>query len=646
MQLKSTISKIFSPTKYFLTFICFVIYNLVFFEFIRLIFFIKYRNYFQGFSILENLISFITGLRFDLSTVALVFGIFFLILHIPGNWKENKIFSKVLWLFVAIFSILTYLFLFIDIFYYDYGNKHLSFEIFELPTHISSMVITVLIEYWYAIILFSIFMLVFFLIWIRIKNILDSFLKRPTNIFNETIYFFIFAIFITIAIRGGIQEATLRPSFAFRNANILLGHLSLNGVYTVLHTISQPYGQKTNFLPEDKAIEIVRNLVKGENEFFVNDKYPLLRKTVYKEQPKKLNIVIFIMESWTAEYTGALGSYVELTPFFDSLSKEGLLFNRFYSCGGRTWQGAMTILFSLPTVYPVGITYPPFDQNIYRSIAHVLKEHGYETIFIHGGKKLAFTMETLTRSLGGFDRCIFKEDFDLSKVELDKAWGVHDEYVFLRAEQEFRKTKQPFLGVIFSLSSHPPYDIPERFRSSNNPNFFDSLRYTDWALKQFFEKAKNSDYFNNTLFIIVADHAYLIDKNNPANSFRIPCLFYTPGGQIKKGISNRIGNQIDILPSVIDILKISTLHSSFGKSLFSNDNSDYSFMTSNEEFYWVKDNYVLIHNLDKTISFYSPSGKKIYNEYKTKFEQELLSFCQIARKVLIENLVYFGHGEK
>ncbi|MCM8819155.1 MAG: sulfatase-like hydrolase/transferase [Candidatus Omnitrophica bacterium] len=605
----------------------------------RLIFFIKYRNYFKGFSFIENFLSFIVGLRFDLSTISLVFGIFFLILHLPGRWKENKIFSKILWFFIVIFSVLTYAFLFTDIFYYEYGNKHLSFEIFEVPTHFLSMVVTVLMEYWYALVIFVIFMLVFSLLWFKIKNFIEKFLKNSTNIFNEIFYFLIFSTIITIFIRGGLQGPTLRPSFAFRKGNILLGHLSLNGVYTVLHTIYQPYGKERNFFPDDKATEIIRRIIKSENEIFINDKYPLLRKTVYKEPPRKLNVVIFIMESWTAEYTGCLGSHPELTPFFDSLSKEGLLFSRFYSCGGRTWQGAITILFSLPTVYPVGITYPPFDQNIYRSIAHILKEQGYETIFLHGGKKLTFSMEILTKSLGGFDKCIFKEDFDLSKVEIDKAWGVHDEHVFLRADEEFRKLKQPFLGVIFSLSSHPPYDLPERFKSSGTANFFDSIRYADYSLKKFFEKAKNSDYFNNTLFIITADHANRIDEKNPADSFRIPCLFYTPGGQIKKGITHRIGNQIDILPSVIDILKISTVHSSAGKSLFDkNENTGYSFMTSNEEFYWVRNKYVLIHNLEKPLSFYSLTGEKV-SDYKD-LEEELLSFCQICRKILKDNLVY------
>ena len=641
MKTKNFISRLFSPTKYFLIFLSFVIYNLFFFEIVRLFFFIKYRNYFSPLPLIESLISFIVGLRFDLSTICLIFGIFFLILHIPGAWKENKIFSRILWSLIFLFSTLTYVILFTDVFYYEYGNKHLSFEIFELPNHFLSFGKTVLIEYWYGIVLFLFFISIFSILWSKMKNFLSSKLNTATNILNEIIYFLIFATFVTISIRGGVQGPTLRPGFAFRKGNVLTGHLSLNGVYTLLHTISQPYGENKTFLPEDEAIQIVRNIVKKENEIFVDEKYPLLRRTLYKESPKKLNVVIFIMESWTAEYTGVLGSHPELTPFFDLLSKEGILFNRFYSCGGRTWQGAMTVLFSIPTVYPVGITYPPFDQNVYRSIAHILKEQGYQTIFLHGGERNEFSMETLTKSIGGFDICIFMDDFDLSKVEIDKAWGVHDEHVFLRADEEFRKLKQPFLGVIFSLSSHPPYDLPERFKTSKTGSFFDSLKYADWSLKVFFEKAKQSDYFNNTLFIIVADHAYRIDKDNPANSFRIPCLFYTPGGQIGKGISNRIGNQIDILPSIIDILKISTVHSSFGRSLFDNDkNSGFSFMTSGEEFYWARNNFVLIHNLGKRISIYSPTKEKVTDGACMKMEQEFFSFFQIARKTLRDNLIY------
>ncbi|MCX7716283.1 MAG: LTA synthase family protein [Endomicrobia bacterium] len=545
--------------------------------------------------------------------------------------------------------------MFIDIFYYEHSARRLSaIDLLSLPTHFGSMVVVVLTRYWYGILTFlCIFTAVnYFLIKI-IKTLQLKFNdEKNETIVNQIFYFFVFIIICTVFIRGGFQNRPLRPAFAFGKGSIQLGHLTLNGLYTVLHSFreTKKYTENVELVDYNFAVETLRRIIKTKNEKFLDDTYPLLRQTFYNEPRKKLNVIIFIMEGWSPWVSKVYDNkYSDIIPFFDEIAKEGLLFTNFYSYGTRTWPVLTSVLFSIPSVYLATIVEEPFNQNTYRSIAHILKEYGYSTIFLHGGKKNFFSFDLATEYLGGFEKCIFMDDFDLSKVKIDKAWGVHDEYVFLRANEEFKKLKQPFLGVILGLTAHEPYDIPEEFKviPSTVPysDYLNALKYSDYGLRRFFEQAKKEKYFEDTLFIILSDHPNLVDPKKQIETFKIVCLFYSPK-YIKPKKCNMLAGQLDVLPSIIDFLKISTIHSSFGKSVFSNDNERYVLCSQGEIVYWIRNEKVLLHNFEKPIGIYDYISdiyfqkNMVGSSYTEKLENELFSFLTVARKVLIHNLVY------
>jgi len=630
--------------KHFIIYIAVIIYNLIFFELLRLGFLLKNFHYYTGVSNEKILFSFLQGIRFDLSAIVVSICWFFLILHLPGKWKENKIVKTIVRSFIYIVINLMYALMFIDIFYYEFAARRLSaVELLSVSTHLKSMAVLILSQYWWGVLLFiSFFVLFNFLLTYLIKKIEQK--EEKINFKTELFYFFIFIIFSTILIRGGLQNRPLTPAVAFKDGNVVLGHLRLNGWYTILHSLweAKVYKEDKEYINYKEAVNVLREIIKDENEEFVDERYPLLRKTNFDLKPKKLNIVIFIMENLHPDYLNYM-------PFLNSLKKDGLYFNNFYSCATRTWPAVSSILFSIPTVYSRAITDEPFSQNVYRSIAHILKDEGYETIFLHGGEGYFFRFNYFTKYIGGFDKTIFMEDFDLSKVKVDKSWGVHDEYVFLRANEEFKNLKRPFLGVVLSLSAHPPYDLPSEFKvlSSTvaNCDYFNSLIYVDYSLKKFFDKAKKEDYFEDTVFIIVSDHQNPISPKNPLDAFRIFCLFYSPK-YIKPQISNILGSQLDILPSIIDFLKINTLHSSFGKSLFSSSKERYAYMYGGDVLYWTNNSYVLIHNKEQVLGIYDYSIDHFFRSKLTdlnlqkKLEQQLFSFYKVAREALKQNLIY------
>ena len=636
---------IFIP-KNFVIYIAVIIYNLLFFELLRLGFLIKNFNYYNGVPTSKILFSFLQGIRFDISAIVVSICWFFLVFYIPGKWKEIIKIKNFVYFFIFVIVNLMYITMFIDIFYYEFVARRLSaIEILSVATHIKAMALLILSKYWWGILLFTIFFSIFnFLLFYIIKKFEKKKEKEYLSFTSEIICFFIFVIISTILIRGGLQNRPLTPAVAFKDGNVVLGHLRLNGWYTVLNSLweSRVYKEDREYVKYEEAVKILRDMIKTDNEEFVEEKYPLLRKTNYKSETKKLNVVIFIIESLHPDYLNYM-------PFLNSIKKEGLYFENFYSCATRTWPAVSAILFSIPVVYNKGITDEPFNQNVYRSIAHILKDEGYETIFIHGGEGYFFRFNYFTKYIGGFDKTIFKENFDLSKVKVDKSWGVHDEYVFLRANEEFKNLKQPFLGVVLSLSSHEPYDLPSEFKISQSSfpyaEYLNSLKYVDYSLEKFFKVAKKENYFDNTIFIIVSDHQQPVSPKSSLDTFHIFCLFYSPK-HIKPNVSSVLGSQLDILPSIIDFLNIKTLHSSFGKSLFATKENRFVYMNGGEVKYWIKDSYVLVHNMQQVLGLYDylKDSKFSFNINNNKLKQELemqfFSFYKVAREVLKQNLIY------
>jgi len=349
------------------------------------------------------------------------------------------------------------------------------------------------------------------------------------------------------------------------------------------------------------------------------------------------------MESWTESHITP-----ELTPFFYTLKKKGIYFKNFYACGSRSPEGILSVIASIPPLTQFTFIGSSLEETKIRTIAHILKENGYKTVFFHGAKLGSFGFNAFSR-LSGFERFISKNDFDLKKVKWDGAWGVFDHYVFERVDEEARKTKEPFLFVIFSLSSHSPYKLPdERFRIFKEKDelhkYFNTLYYSDWALKEFFKRAENSSYFKNTIFIITADHTIAKGLKSFNELHRIPLLIYAPD-YISGFVSKKIGTQLDILPTVLDLLGITSPHSSFGKSLLSKT-PGFAFISSGNVYGWIKGNYLLNHKLEKTISLYNIKTDKDEknnligkSDYK-KLEKELLSYIQLGRELLLKNKIY------
>jgi phosphoglycerol transferase MdoB-like AlkP superfamily enzyme len=637
-------------------FIRFIIINLALIFIYRAIFLVAYLKLFNGSTFLGVLLSFIHGLRFDISIIFLFHTVVFIALFLPGRVFSTKTFYLIIKIIFFISICLQISIMTIDLIYYAHVNTHLAEDILKIEHDILSMLRIAFTSYIGFIVGFLVSLVP---LWLLFSKLLKSeppelgkagakTEKTLLQIGRSLMYIFLLLIVSIISIRGGIQSKPLRVSHAFIDDRIILGHLTLNGVFTITQALLSPGGLLDVEYDEDVAIGAVRNLVRDTKIEFLDSEYPMLRKHKGEQREGKApNVVIFIMESWSAHAVGALGSKYEVTPFFDKLSREGLLFTSFFSVGQRSTDAAVSILYSFPSFSRLTTIGRVYEQNQMIGIGSILKQEGYSTLFICGAIRGSMGLDALA-ARAGFDRFIAKDSFDLPKESFEE-WGVFDEYAFNRAHEEFKKMKEPFLGVLFTLSPHTPFTIPskrfERVKDDKNAPFLNALYYSDWTLESFFKQAQESEYFKNTLFIIVADHTEALHGQSALDLYRIPCLFYFPG-KITPGINSEPGSQLDILPSIVDVLGLSFIHSSFGRSLFT-PGSRYALFARGNILGWVRDDHVLLHTIQSPVGLYNfrtdTAFSKDLLEEKAAMakdhEKELLSLLKSATALLLSNRI-------
>lgn len=390
--------------------------------------------------------------------------------------------------------------------------------------------------------------------------------------------------------RGGLQTTPLRWGDAYWSSVPYANHMTENGLFALRDAIrhSGRQRQQARFwrkaVPVKEAFAIARQTILEPGEGLVGlEDYPLLRVTppsaVAERRPT--NVVLVIMESFSARFCGATGASFGATPNFDRLAEKGILFDRAFSAGTHTAQGVFASLCSIPNLPDYdSIMKEPLGQQHFRSLPALFREVGFETLFLYNGLFSWDNKEGFFRHQG-VQRFIGREQYR-DPVFVDPDWGVSDVDVFHRALEEFSLSSQTgkrFLGIILTLSNHAPFNLPpvpglEPITSGGEQNKrLNGIHYADWALGQFMAAAQKTDWFENTLFVFVGDHGFGVP---PALTdvgllhMHVPLLFYGPtilGGRHQ--VIHTVAGQLDILPTTTAIAGLKLPHQSFGRDLFS-----------------------------------------------------------------------------
>jgi phosphoglycerol transferase MdoB-like AlkP superfamily enzyme len=352
-------------------------------------------------------------------------------------------------------------------------------------------------------------------------------------------------------------------------------------------------------LSSKEALKVVQESVISPIDSLTEPDKSLRRLSAYSNnEGKDYNVVIIIMESWSAKFVGALGGKPDATPFFDSLSEKSLLFDNFYASGLRTNRGLLSTLCSFPSLPGRTVMKRYGAPHPFRSIAEILGERGYDSYFIYGGDLGFENMEGFFREQG-IKNFIGIEDFPSSEA-LNK-WGVPDHLVLERANETFTKLQTPFLGVVVTLSNHEPFKLPgkefEIFpKEIDFSAYLNAFHYSDWAIGQFFHQAEKEDYFKNTIFVLVADHGRVLYRpDDMRHNFRIACLIYCPGREdLKPQRIETVCGQVDLVPTILGLLGKPAIHESWGKDILGvSANKSFAFLNKNDGYGWVEDSLMV-----------------------------------------------------
>ena len=322
---------------------------------------------------------------------------------------------------------------------------------------------------------------------------------------------------------------------------------------------------------KDKILKNLREKLLSKNSTYISSDLTNITRNIApinKDKPK-YNIVLVVVESLSAEYLKYFGNNENITPFLDSLTSKSIFFDNFYATGTRTVRGLEAISLSLPPLPGNSIVRRPNNQNLF-SIGSVFKNFGYDNKFVYGGFGYFDNMNDFfsKNNLKIIDRANFSKD----EISFSNIWGVSDEDLFNKFISEADKSydsKTPFFSLVLTTSNHRPYTYPEnKIDIPSGTGRSGAVKYTDFAIHQLINNSKNKPWFNDTIFVIVADHcAGSAGKTHiPMHKYHIPLFIYAPK-ILKPEVIHNISSQIDIAPTLIGLLNAPYESKFFGKDI-------------------------------------------------------------------------------
>lgn len=433
-------------------------------------------------------------------------------------------------------------------------------------------------------------------------------------------------------IRSTTDHRPVNPSTVALSADPLANDLALNSTYTVLYAIRETRheangGFRYANIPDNEIIAEVRATMHIPTKDFVSDQLPTLHE---QRQSTPItghkNLVIVVEESLGAEFVGSLGG-LNLTPNIDRLAAEGIWFSNLYATGTRSVRGLEALVSGFTPSPSRSVVKLGKSQRNFFTIAELLRNLGYDTSFIYGGEAQFDNMRRFFMN-NGFSEVIDEKDYP--NPVFVGSWGVSDEDLFQRAHEEFSaKGAQPFFGLVFTSSNHSPFQFPDgriELYDEEKATVNNAVKYADYAVGQFIENAKKSNYWDNTVFLIVADHNSRVYGNEvvPVERFHVPALIL--GGSISPDTFSRVASQIDLPPTLLSLIGVDGQHPMTGHDLTRSDAMDFpgrAIMQFNGTQAYMEGDQVVVMRKDLPVQQYQYLSHKLVPQDHT--ERSLVS---------------------
>ncbi|WP_250318087.1 LTA synthase family protein [Pedobacter sp. B4-66] len=428
-----------------------------------------------------------------------------------------------------------------------------------------------------------------------------------------------------ILIRGGLKGSPITQSMAYFSKEQVLNHAAVNTEWNLISSILSARMTKSNpyaYLSKDEADANIKALYTPAKDTTIN-----ILKT------KRPNVVLVIIESFTADLTKTLGNEDGITPNFDTLIHKGVLFSNIYSSGSRTDKGLVATLAGFPTLAAGSIVKWPEKMQKIPALSQPLFKNGYQTSFFYGGESEFDNYKAFILS-HNYQKLIDKNDFKGGNVT---KWGQFDEAVFGRQLEDLNKEKQPFFSTLLTLTNHEPYTLPGNYKfgqADNVAKFKSTAYYTDSCINAYLNNAKKQGWYKNTLFVFIADHGHLLPKNRQdiyvPQRYHVPLLFY--GDVIKDEYKGKkfenVGSQADVAATILGQLDINAKEFIWSKNLLNPYAKHFAF------FSW--DNGMGFIDNQQCVTFDNVGKMILYNSNAK--DKELTSKTLTSAKSYLQNV--------
>jgi phosphoglycerol transferase MdoB-like AlkP superfamily enzyme len=583
------------------------------------------------------------GIVFDLSAVVYFNMIVILLQIVPFDFRYNKVYEQVVKYLYFLFNGIMLCMNGADYIYFRFLTKRATSDVFGTfanEQNNGQLFFRFLFGYWPAT-LFTIFLIVVMVYLYGKFRPVKPQPENRTSYFAVNLAIMLLVMFLSVgAARGGYKHST-RP-ITISNAARYVDNpryvpIVLNTPFSILRT----YGKK--------------NLIKYN--YFDDEKLKTLFNPHYNYKPDKpfqpLNVVVLILESFSKEYTGFFnkdlegGTYQGYTPFLDSLLSVSMTFDVSLANGNKSIDAMPSILASMPSLEtPYIISHYANDEI--NGLPALLKKKGYYSAFFHGAPNGSMGFDSFSK-MAGFDDYFGKNEYPGSS-DFDGVWGLWDEPFLQFFASKLGSFHQPFMAALFTVSSHHPFKVPQKyegkFRKGPIP-ICQTITYSDLALKEFFREAAKKPWFDNTVFILTADHTnekFHKEYQNAYGQFSIPIIFYRHNSDLK-GVKNKIAQQIDIMPTVLSYLNYDGEFIAFGNNLLDDTKETFGFNSFGSNYYLFMEDHIMEVVDNKTMAIFNIKTDRFHQDnlvgkipdLQKRMEEKFKAVVQTYNERLIDN---------
>ncbi|MBP8916366.1 MAG: LTA synthase family protein [Chitinophagales bacterium] len=586
------------------------------------------------------------GMRFDISSIIYVNFIFILMHILPSPWFDKNWYQRILRILFYVFNGIALMLEAGDFIYYRYGLKRTSTHELGLTSD-TNILPQVIQDYWIVFVIA--FLLVAAIEYLYRKTDLHRAKKlkftlpRLIHYPYQLVFMLVILVFSVIGARGGIQAKPLSPNSAsLYVTDSRLTSLIINTPFSVIYAFGHRQLQEPKYFEEEE-------LKRKFSPFHENANFYQWPDSIQKpDQPE--NVCVIVLESFSKEYIGYFNGGNGYTPFLDSLLTQGLCFTNAFSNGKSSNQGIVAITSGIPVLMEEPFVSSVYQNNQIEGIGTILKGVGYSSAFFHGANNGSMQFDRLMAQ-AGIEHYYGRNEYG-NDADFDGNWGIFDEPFLKWTANEMSTLKPPFYSQIFTISSHHPFTVPPQHKGQFKKGVIPMLEvvgYADYALKQFFAEAKKQPWYNNTLFILTADHPGppLPEHEfyqEQVGSHSTWMLIYKPNGQFQ-GVNDKVTQQTDIPATVLDYIGYTGKFMAYGKSVFDTTEARFVYNYHSSDYMIITDDFALQFDGSKSIGLYqykmdSSLNDNLIFEYPNitaTMEEKLKAIIQTHHEAMVRN---------